>query len=160
MSRGKPAEALRDGTALLADLASRLSAEHPLRLQVEYVLGMAHLQLGDLTKARNHLEHSHRAVLGARHPDTLRTLFELGMSHKLDRDGDNRRAKVLIDEVRRTAPFSTGRRTDLFGQAVVASTIARFAPRRLVTVGSPQQPPGQVDLTCSMKQELMPAASE
>lgn len=135
ISTGQPTEALRDGTSLLADLAGRLPAEHPLRLQVEYVLGMAHFQLADFTRARAHLEHSHhgrRAVLGARHPDTLRTQFELGMAHKLDQDGDNRRANALIDEVRRTAPFSTGRRTDLFGQAAVASTLTRLVPRSLL----------------------------
>ncbi|RSM91495.1 TIR domain-containing protein [Kibdelosporangium aridum] len=129
ISQGKATDARAYATALLVVLRGRLDEGHPLVSRCLYTLGMAHFQLADFAAAAGCLESAHTGQLvafGLYHHETLRTQFELGMALKL-RNNDCR-ANALLDGVRLAAPRVTGRVNDLYGQATVATTFARWAP--------------------------------
>jgi tetratricopeptide (TPR) repeat protein len=131
IAQGKASEARDHAKELLAVLERRTGPDHPLYLRCGYVLGMAYFQLGRFPRAIDHLDEAHRGqlvTLGEAHPETLRTQFELAMALKLgDRTG-KARANALLDRVRVLSPKVTGRLNDLYGQAAVASVLARHAP--------------------------------
>jgi hypothetical protein len=89
------------------------------------VLGHTAAQRGQNEKARRHFRaayEGHRALLGPTHPQTLRAQLGLGIALKLT--GQSAEAYRMIRQVRRAAPDSVGRNTDLYGQAFVASLLA------------------------------------
>ncbi|MBP2327219.1 hypothetical protein JOF56_007604 [Kibdelosporangium banguiense] len=133
ISQGKAADARSYASELLAILRGRLADTHPLVLRCCYVLGMAHAQLTEFGPAVTCLEEAHTgqlAAFGVYHHETLRTQYELGVLLKITKD--KTRANNLLDGVRRAAPKVTGRVNDLYGQATVATTLARYVPSRVL----------------------------
>ncbi|RAS59243.1 hypothetical protein C8D87_115103 [Lentzea atacamensis] len=135
IGQGEAAAARDHARDLLPVLDSRVGADHPLYHRCSYVLGMAYAQLASFPRAVDHLDSAHRGqliTLGEAHPETLRTQFELAIALKLRDSKSNKRANALLDRVRVLSPRVTGRLNDLYGQSVVASTLARFSPTWLL----------------------------
>jgi len=125
---GKPGDARRAIEAVQEDLLAALGERHPTYLQARMVLGFAAAQCGHNDLARRYFTEAYegqREVLGQTHPATLRSQLGLGVALKLT--GDSAQAARMFTAVRRAAPTSVGRRTDLFGQAFTASVL-RWLP--------------------------------
>jgi hypothetical protein len=60
-------------------------------------------------------------VLGPKHPDTLHAQYGLGVALVLT--GKHRRGAQMLATVRRIAPSSVGRKTDLYAQSVAATAL-------------------------------------
>jgi hypothetical protein len=131
ISQGEARRARDHAKAVLAVLARRTGTGHPLYLRCAYVLGMAYCQLSKFPQAVAHLDAAHRGqviTLGAAHPETLRTQFELAMALKLEGRQGKARGNTLLTGVWKLSPKATGRLNDLYGQAVFAVVLARHAP--------------------------------
>jgi len=115
---GKPGEARRAVEAVQDDLLGRLGDRHPSYFQAQMVLGYAAAQCGRNDEARNYFTVAYqgqRALLGPTHPYTLRSQLGLGIALKLT--GNSAAARQMIGEVRRAAPASIGRSTDMYWQS-------------------------------------------
>jgi tetratricopeptide (TPR) repeat protein len=121
---GHPGDARRAVEAVQEDLRDRLGEEHPIWLRACMVLGYAAAQCGRDDAARLHFHKAYegqRQLYGQTHPDTLRA--QLGLAIALKLTGDSATAGRMFAQVRRAAPASVGRQTDLYGQAFVASVL-------------------------------------
>jgi tetratricopeptide (TPR) repeat protein len=135
---GQPDDAAEAINALRDDLLNRLGPGHPLWFQAQMVLGYAAAQRGRDDEARRHFGVAYegqKALFGPSHPQTLRA--QLGLAIALKMTGDSATAARMIADVRRYAPASVGRRTELYGQASAAwllrplpSAIWRWVARR------------------------------
>lgn len=122
---GSPGTARRAVEEIRDDMQVRFGERHPLTLRVRVVLGYAAAQCGRNKDALEHFQvayNGQRELLGPTHPHTLRSQFNLAVALKLT--GDSAAARAMFNEVRRAAPGSVGRGTDLFGQAFVASLLS------------------------------------
>lgn len=121
---GRPTQADRQITATLARLRQRFDPNHPLILRAGLLLGRAQAQRGDHVRAKALHETAYaalRATLGPCHPDTLQAEYGLGVALVLT--GERTRGAELLAEVRRLAPSSVGRKTDLYAQSVAACAL-------------------------------------
>lgn len=118
---GKPNGARQVIEGILDDLRDRLGQQHPVSLRAYVVLGYGAAQSGRYHDARKHFSLAYegqRSLLGPTHPHTLRSQLALGIALKMT--GNSAIAAKQIAQVRRSAPESVGRNTDLYGQATVA----------------------------------------
>ncbi|MGW2143369.1 TIR domain-containing protein [Nonomuraea bangladeshensis] len=77
---------------------------HPIRLRIRYGLSCAAMRALDFPLAADLAGRAYdgqRLVLGERHPDTLKSLLQLGIARYNTRDGDDAEARELISEARR-----------------------------------------------------------
>ena len=110
-------------------VARKLGSDHRLHLRTVFLLGQAHAQNRDRDRAFDNYTralHGQERVLGAGHPETLRTRYELGIMHFWR--GNRAEARRTFRSVRRDATQEVGRRNDLYGQAVTAEILATFLP--------------------------------
>jgi hypothetical protein len=121
---GRPRTALPHLTATLSRLEDRFTANHPLTLQARLLLARSYAQLRDYTRSRDLHDEAYTGLLtalGPHHPDTLHAQCGLGVTLVLT--GDRRRGWQMLAAVRRTAPSSVGRNSDLYAVSVVATAL-------------------------------------
>jgi tetratricopeptide (TPR) repeat protein len=121
---GLPHDALPHLTATIARLERRFEPGHPLTLRARLLLGRCHAQLGEYRQARDLHEKAYTgllATLGPNHPDTLHAQYGLGVALVLT--GDHHRGREMLTAVRRAAPSSVGRTSDLYAQSVAATAL-------------------------------------
>jgi tetratricopeptide (TPR) repeat protein len=121
---GRPRDALPHLTATIARLQRRFDPGHPLTLRARLLLGRCHAQLGEHQQARDLHEKAYTgllATLGPNHPDTLHAQYGLGVALVLT--GDHHRGRQMLTAVRRAAPSSVGRTSDLYAQSVTATAL-------------------------------------
>lgn len=141
---GEPGNARNAIEAVHDDVLTRFGATHPTYLQAQLVLGYAAAQYHDNDAARRHFGaayEGHKDLFGPTHPHTLRAQFGLAVALKLT--GDSVTAGRMFAEVRRAAPGSVGRGTDLYGQAVVASALQVLPPIAWRWVARLNKPSGE-----------------
>ncbi|WP_258903204.1 toll/interleukin-1 receptor domain-containing protein [Actinokineospora sp. UTMC 2448] len=121
------AEAIEVHTGLPAQLAEHLGPDHRLRARALFLLGWAYANLDRHDEAaafhREAREHQ-LSVLGPDHPETLQTIYELGVADL--RRGDRVQAKAAFKHVISRAADSVGTRTNLYGKAMCADALANL----------------------------------
>lgn len=129
VGQGAPHLVLAEYSDLADVMARKLGSDHRLHLRTVFLLGQAHAQNRDRDQAFDKytraLEGQER-VLGAGHPETLRTRYELGIMHFWR--GNRAEARQTFRSVRRDAIQEVGRRNDLYGQALTAEILATILP--------------------------------
>ncbi|MEW2131898.1 toll/interleukin-1 receptor domain-containing protein [Streptomyces sp. NPDC005435] len=121
---GRPHKARTHLVETISRLDRRYGPRHPLTLRARLMLGRSHAQLREYRQAAELHEHAYdglSATLGPRHPDTLHAQYGLGVALVLT--GNRSRGRRMLREVRRTAPSSVGRKSDLYAQSVAATAL-------------------------------------
>jgi hypothetical protein len=111
---------------VLPALEKRFGGQHPLWLRAQYVLGVAHLHLGEFDAARRTLEgtwHGQRTALGPHHYETLRTQLDLSIALKCHDQQNQQRERELVTDVRRHLPAEVGRGNELYERAFLAEKL-------------------------------------
>ncbi|WP_093590105.1 tetratricopeptide repeat protein [Lentzea waywayandensis] len=129
VGQGAPHLVLAEYADLAGIVAEHLGSDHRLHLRTVFLLGQAHAQNRDRDQAFDHYTRAlngQERVLGAGHPETLRTRYELGIMHFWR--GDRAEARRTFRSVRRDAVEEMGRRNDLYGQAFTAELLATILP--------------------------------
>ncbi|MEU3644715.1 TIR domain-containing protein [Lentzea sp. NPDC034063] len=129
VGQGAPHLVFAEYADLAGRVAGHLGLDHRLYLRTVFLLGQAHAQNRDRDQAFDHYTRALKGqehVLGAGHPETLRTRYELGIMHFWR--GDRAEARRTFQSVRRDAVEEMGRRNDLYGQAFTAELLATFLP--------------------------------
>ncbi|MFJ2890582.1 tetratricopeptide repeat protein [Streptomyces sp. NPDC087305] len=121
---GRPRKAQKHLAETISRLDRRYGTRHPLTLRARLMLGRSHAQLREYDQAAELHEHAYNglsATLGPRHPDTLHAQYGFGVALVLT--GSQRRGWRILSEVRRTAPSSVGRKSDLYAQSLAATVL-------------------------------------
>ncbi|MEE1830902.1 tetratricopeptide repeat protein [Streptomyces sp. SP17KL33] len=121
---GRPRKARMHLSETISRLDRRYGARHPLTLRARLMLGRSHAQLREYEQSAELHEHAYNgltASLGPRHPDTLHAQYGLGVALVLT--GSQRRGWRMLSEVRRMAPSSVGRKSDLYAQSLAATVL-------------------------------------
>lgn len=129
VGQGAPHLVLAEYVDLAGLVAEQLGSDHRLYLRTVFLLGQAHAQNRDRDQAFDHYTRAlngQERVLGAGHPETLRTRYELGIMHFWR--GNRAEARRTFRSVRRDATQEVGRRNDLYGQAITAEILATVLP--------------------------------
>jgi hypothetical protein len=124
ISAGRAVEVEGILTSNLPHLQQQFGLEGRHYLRARRLLGMAFAQQGEHQRALHCFQEvydTQYGLLGEAHAETLATALPLGVAHKLT--GNSGEARRLFGMVRRYAPKTVGRGTDLYAQALVASLL-------------------------------------
>ncbi|NJP33753.1 tetratricopeptide repeat protein [Micromonospora thermarum] len=155
----------RHATALLngtrARVAQLLGPDHPLHLHALLLAGRAAAQRADYTAALDLHDRAHRGmnrVLGPRHPQTVHALYGLGVALALT--GQRGRASRIFADVRRVAPRTVGRKTDLHAQGWVAMPLVVLPSALWRTVATASRRPPEQSVAAPHDWVLAEAAGQ